>query len=259
MNAGKTLAALCTAAGLSLGVTGSLPHAAAVAAELVVLTNQGATPGVRELAAAFERASGHKVTVIQEEAAALERRLNSNGPADLITSNPAPIEELIRKGKVVAGTATPFVLAGLGLSVRAGAARPDISTVAAYKAALLAAKSIGYSRGCSGTHAADGIAELGLAETLKPKTVFTGGGPVVEYLARGDFEIGIQQTNIMVGAPGTEYVGALPGFLNKPCPSSVAVMAASKEPEAARAMIKFMTSPEAAPLLRKTYVEPVQP
>ena len=163
------------------------------AAELVVLTNQGATPGVRELAAAFERASGHKVTVVQEDGAALERRLNSNGPADLITSNPAPIEELTRKGKVVAGTATPFVLAGLGLSVRAGAAKPDIGTVAAYKAALLAAKSIGYSRGCSGTHAAEGIAELGLAETLKPKTVFTGGGPVVEYLARGDFEIGIQQ------------------------------------------------------------------
>ena len=259
MGASKTLAAACMVAGLSLGVAGSLPQAAAVAAELVVLTNQGATPGVRELAAAFERSSGHKVTVIQEDAAALERRLNSNGPADLITSNPAPIDGLIRKGKVVAGTATPFVLAGLGLSVRAGAPKPDIGTVEAYKAALLAAKSIGYSRGCSGTHVAEGIETLGLTGRLKPKTVFTGGGPVVEYLARGDFEIGIQQTNIMVGAPGTEYVGALPGFLNKPCPSSVAVMAASKEPDTARAMIKFMTSPEAAPLLRKTYVEPVQP
>jgi molybdate transport system substrate-binding protein len=259
MNVGKTLAAASMVAGLGLGATGSLPQAASVAAELVVLTNQGATPGVRELAAAFERASGHKVTVIQEDAAALERRLNSNGPADLITSNPAPIAELSRQGRVVAGTATPFVLAGLGLSVRAGAPKPDISTVAAYKAALLAAKSIGYSRGCSGTHAAEGIAELGLNEALKGKTVFTGGGPVVEYLARGDFEIGIQQTNIMVGGPGTEYVGALPGFLNKPCPSSVALMASSKEPDAARAMIKFMTSPDAAPLLRKTYVEPAQP
>jgi molybdate transport system substrate-binding protein len=258
MNAGEILAAACLVAGAGLGVAGSLPQTAA-AAELVVLTNQGATPGVRELAAAFERASGHKVTVIQEDAAALERRLNSNGPADLITSNPAPIDELIRKGRVVAGTVTPFVSAGLGLSVRARAPKPDISTVEAYKAALLSAKSIGYSRGCSGTHVADGIAELGLTEALRPKTVFTGGGPVVEYLARGDFEIGIQQTNIMVGAPGTEYIGALPGFLNKPCPSSVALMTASREPEAARAMIKFMTSPQAAPLLRKTYVEPAQP
>ena len=224
-------------------VLGSLPQAA-VAAELVVLTNQGATPGVRELAAAFSRASGHKVTVIQEAGAALDKRLASGGQADLITSNPEPIADLVRNGKVVAGTVTPFVLAGLGLSVRSGVPKPDISTVEAYKATLVAAKSIGYSRGCSGTHAAEGIAQLGLAEQLKPKTKFTVDGPVVDFLAKGNFDVGIQQTNIMVGAPGTEYVGALPGFLNDPCPSSVALMTGSKEPEAARAMIRFMTSPE---------------
>jgi molybdate transport system substrate-binding protein len=230
---------------------------AAMAADLVVLTNQGATPGVRELAAAFSQATGHKVTVVQETAQSLEQRLASNGPADLITSNPPGIDDLARKGKIVAGSVTPFVLAGLGLSVRAGAPKPDISTVEAYRAALIAAKSIGYSRGCSGTHIGEGIAELGLADALKPKTKFTDNGPVVEYLARGEFEIGIQQTNIMVGAPGTDYVGALPGFLNKPCPSSVALMTTSKDTGAARAFIRFMTSGEAAPLLRKTYVEPV--
>ncbi len=245
------------AAACVLGVLGSLPQGAAQAAELIILTNQGATPGVSELAGAFARASGHKVTVIQEAGAALEQRLN-NGPADLITSNPEPIQELVKKGKVVAGTVTPFALASLGVAVRAGAPKPDISTVEAYKAALLAAKSIGYSRGCSGAHAAEGIAELGLTEQLKSKTVFTGNGPVIEYLAKGDFELGIQQTNIMVGVPGTDYVGVPPGFLNKPCPSSVALMTVSKEPDAARAMIRFMVSPEAAPLLRKTHVEPAK-
>ena len=243
--------------GAFLGVLGSLPQGRAVAAELVVLTNQGATPGVRELAAAFARASGHKVTVLQEAGSALDQRL-ANGPADLITSNPEQIEDLVRKGKVVAGTAMPFALASLGVSVRAGAAKPDIGTVEAYKAALLAAKSIGYSRGCSGTLAAEGIAQLGLTAQLKPKTVLTGNGPVVEFLAKDDFEIGIQQTNIMVGAPGTDYVGVPPGFLDKPCPSSVALLAVSKEPDAARAMIRFMVSPEAAPLLRKTHVEPAK-
>src|SRR2546425_10824498 len=108
------------AAAFVLGVLGSIAHGAAMAADLVVLTNQGATPGVRELAAAFARASGHKVTVIQEEGASLERRINS-GPADLVTGNPPTIEELVKSGKVVARTVTPFVLAGLGLSVRAGA------------------------------------------------------------------------------------------------------------------------------------------
>ena len=252
MRACAKFAAACIL-GAALGSQG-----VALAAELIILTNQGATPGVRELASGFERASGHKVTVIQEEGAALEQRLNS-GRADLITGNPGVIDELVKNRKVVASTVTPFVLAGLGLSVRAGAPKPDISTVDAYKAALLAAKSIGYSRGCSGTHIAEGIAQLGLTEQLKAKTVFTSGGPVTDSLARGDFEIGIQQTNIMVGVPGTDYVGPLPGSLNKPCPSSVALLRASKEQAAARAMIAFMISPEAAPLLRRTHVEPAKP
>jgi molybdate transport system substrate-binding protein len=232
-----------------------MPQPASTAAELIILTNQGATPGVRELAAAFARVSGHTITVLQEDGAALERRI-ANGPADLITANPGAFEELVRNRRVVAGTVTPFVLAGLGLSVRAGAPKPDISTVEAYKATLLAAKSIGYSRGCSGTNIAEGIAQLGLTEQLKGRTTFTSGGPVTDFLARGDFEVGIQQTNIMVGVPGTDYVGPLPGFLNKPCPSSVAMLTVSKEPHAAREMIAFMASPAAAPLLRKTHVEP---
>jgi molybdate transport system substrate-binding protein len=244
------IAAACTLVALGL-----LPQGAATAVELTILTNQGATPGVKELSAAFARASGHKVNVIQEEGAALEQRIK-DGPADLVTGNPDTIEELVTHGHVVAGTVTPFVVAGLGLSVRAGAPKPDIRTVDAYKAALLAAKSIGYSRGCSGTNIAAGIAQLGLTEALKNKTTFTSGGPVTSFLARGDFEIGIQQTNIMVGVTGTDYVGPLPGALNKPCPSSVALLKTSKEPAAARALIAFMISPEAAPLLRKTHVEP---
>ena len=102
-------------------------------------------------------------------------------------------------------------------------------------------------------HAADGIEQLGLTEQLKPKLQLTGGGngPVTFFLARGDFELGIQQTNIMVGAPGTDYVGPVPAGIDKPCPNSVGLLTVSKEPDAARAMIKFMTSPEAAPLLAR--------
>ena len=111
------------------------------------------------------------------------------------------------------------MLAGLGVSVRAGAPKPDISTVEAYKAALMAAKSIGYSFGCSGSTWRKVSSKLGLTEQLKAKKVRTGGaaGPVTDFLARGEFEIGIQQTNIMVGVPGTDYVGPVPGGVNKPC------------------------------------------
>ena len=250
----RTLALACI-----LGALGALPQSATGAAELVVLANPGAMPGLRELAAAFSRETGHKVTIIQEGIPELERRLAANEPGDLISANPEGIEDLLKKGKVVAGTAVRFQVAGLGLSVRAGVPKPDISTVEAYKATLLNARSIGYSHGCSGTNAAKGIDELGLTERLKAKTVFADNGPVVEYLARGDFELGIQQTNIMVGAPGTEYVGELPGFLNKPCTSTVALLPSSKGPEAARELIKFIGSPRAAPFLRKTLVEPANP
>jgi len=227
------------------------------AAELIILTSQGNGPGVRELGAAFARTSGHKVTALNATGAELEQRL-SNGPADLIATGPETIEALVKKGRAVSETASPYMLAGLGVSVRAGAPKPDISTAEAYKAALLNAKSIGYSRGCSGINAEWGIAQLGIIEKVKPKLQLTGGGtgPVTFFLARGDFELGVQQTNIMVGAPGTDFVGPVPGAVDKPCPYSVAMLTVSKQQDAARAMIRFMTSPEAAPLLRKAHEEP---
>lgn len=243
------------AAALILAASACASLRAADAADLVILTNQGAAPGVRALAEEFARVSGHRVTVVQHDTATLERR-SSDGTADLVTGNPGVIEALVRDGRVVADTVTPFALAGLGLAVRAGAPQPDIGTVGAYAAALLAAESIGYSRGCSGTHAAEGIAALGLTEALAHKTMRTTEGPVTDYLARGNFEIGIQQTNIMVGVPGTDYVGPLPDFLNTPCQSDVGLLAAAKEADAARALIGFMVSPAAAPILRRTHVEP---
>lgn len=236
-------------------VTGSV---ISQAAELTVLAGQGSMPGVRELAAGFTRTSGHKVTVVQLTKA-VEHRLG-DGRADLVAANPPPIAGLVKKGMVAADTVTPYMLAGLGVSVRAGAPKPDISTAEAYRATLLAAKSIGYSSGCSGQHVEQGIAKLGLTEQLKPKIQVTAGGsgPVTLFLARGDFELGIQQTNIMVGAPGTDFVGPLPAAMDIPCPNSVGLLTASKEQEAARAMIAFMISPEAAPLLRKAHEEPAK-
>ena len=241
-----------------LATLGLVPQGAALAANLVIVTNQGAVPGLKELAAAFTRASGHNVTVILAEGAVLEQRLAS-GTADLVSQNPGPMEELVKSGKIVGSTVTPFQLAELGVAVKAGAPKPNIGTAQAYKSALLSAKSIGYSRGCSGTNIGAGIAQLGLTEQLKGKTVFTTVGPVTDYLARGDFEIGLQQSNIMAGVPGVDYVGPVPAPLNRSCQSNIGLTKTSKEPDAARAMIRFMISPAAAPLLRKTHAEPFTP
>ena len=246
------------AAACILGALGSLAQGTAAAADLVIVSNQGAMPSLKELAAAFKRASGHNVTVVLAEGSVLEQRLAS-GTVDLVSQNPGPMEELVKSGRIVGSTVTPFQLAELGVAVRAGAPKPNIGTVEAYKSALLGAKSIGYSRGCSGTNIGDGISQLGLTEPLKDKTVFTTVGPVTDYLARGDFEIGLQQTNIMAGVPGVDYVGPVPAPLNKPCQSNVGLAATSKEPDAARAMIRFIISPDAAPLIRKTHAEPFKP
>ena len=251
------LAVFITAASV-VTVAAALGPGSAHAAELIVLTGMGSESGVRALAAGFEQASGNRVTVSFETGPSLNQKLESSTPADLFTGGPENVEDLIKKGKVVAGTNTPFAGAGLGVSVKLGGRRPDISTVEAFKAALLAAKSIGYSRGCSGTYAAEGIAKLGIAAAIKSKVTLTGGGPVAEYVARGDVELGIQQTNVMVGVPGADYVGPLPGFLNKPCPFNVGLMAVSKNQDAARAMIKFMIAPEATPFLQKAFMEPVR-
>lgn len=241
-----------------LATLGSMPPGAAFAANLVIVTNQGAMPGLKELAAAFTRASGHTATVILAEGDVLEQRLAS-GTADLVSQNPEPMEKLVKSGRVVGSTVTPFQLAELGVAVKAGAPKPNIGTPEAYKSALLAAKSIGYSRGCSGTNIAEGIGRLGLTEQLKSKTVLTSAGPVTDYLARGDFEIGLQQSNIMAGVPGVDYVGPVPAPLNRPCQSNIGLVKTSKEPGAAQAMIRFAISPGAAPLLRKTHAEPFTP
>jgi molybdate transport system substrate-binding protein len=244
------------AAGL-LAVANLSGHGAANAAEITVLNGMGSDSGMRELAAGFEKAKGHKVVVSFETAPTLAQKLASNAPSDLIVAAPEDIEDLIKKGKVVTGTHVPFALAGLGLSVKAGAPKPDIGTVEAFKRAMLAAKSVGYSRGHSGMYTEEAMERLGIAEQMKPKTTRTGGGPVAEYLAKGDFEIGIQQINVLVGVAGTDYVGPLPGDLNKPVPFSVGLVAVSKQQDVAREMIKFMTSAEAGPLLRKGFMDPV--
>jgi molybdate transport system substrate-binding protein len=239
------------------GLLAAVGSGAAPANEITILSTMGSNSGVVDLAAAFEKATGHKVKVSFEGGPSLAQKLNTNANADLIASGPEAIDDLTKAGKVVSGTATPFTVAPLGVSVKAGAPKPNISTPDTFKAAMLAAKSVGYSRGCSGTHAAEIIAKLGIADQMKAKTKLTAGGPVAEYVAKGDFEIGIQQNNVLIGVPGSDFVGALPASIDKPCPFSLGLMKISTQPILARAFITYAVSPAAGPLLRKSMLEPV--
>jgi molybdate transport system substrate-binding protein len=226
------------------------------AAEITVLAGMGVVSGVRDLAPVFERMTGHKVVVRFEQTADLNRMINSGAPADIAALQPLQVDAFIKDGKMAAGTKTNFAQAGVGVAVKTGARRPDISTVAAFKAAMLNAKSIGYSRGGSGIISAKVMEKLGIADQLKAKTKFIDGIPVAEVVAKGEVEIGLQQINVIIPVKGADYIGPLPKELQETVKFAAAVLTVSKQPEVARAFLRFIASAEAAPLLRKSAMEP---
>jgi molybdate transport system substrate-binding protein len=239
-----------------LGLLGVLLHGPSRGAEIVVLTNLGVVSAVRDLAPAFERASGHKVIVSFEMGNAMMQKINSNAPADLVTQSPEVIDSLIKQGKVM-GERVDFARAGIGVAVKAGASKPDIGSADAFKSSMLAAKSIAYSRsGASGVYVANLMQRLGIADQVTDKTKLVEGVPVAELVAKGEVEIGMQQINVILPVAGVDYVGPLPSELQGYVVFAAGILAVSKAPEAALAMARFMSAPEAAPLIRKSGMEP---
>jgi molybdate transport system substrate-binding protein len=224
--------------------------------DLIVRASMGTMSAWNELAPAFTRMTGHKLTITQESTATWERTLASGAPSDVIVQYTDAMAGVIGRGKVIEGSSTIFARAAVGLSVRSGAPRPDIGTPEAFKRTLLGASSICYSFGGSGSVAARAIERLGIAEQMKSRTVRSEGGPAAGYVARGEAEMAIQQLNVSKPVAGTDYVGNLPGDLHEYVVFAIAIMAVSKEQDVARALIKFVTSPEAGPLLQKGMMEP---
>lgn len=223
--------------------------------ELVVRASMGAVSGLNEIAPAFTRATGHTLIVRRESRDELEQRLASDAYADLVVQTTPVMDSVIARGKVVEGSSTVFARAAVGLSIRSGAPRPDIGTPQSFKRTLLNAGSICYSLGGSGIVAARAIEKLGITEQMESRTVRSDGGPAARYVARGEVEMAIQQRNVSVPVAGTDYVGDLPGDLHEYVVFAVAIMTLSKQQEAARTLIEFVTSPEAAPLLHRGLME----
>ncbi len=226
------------------------------AAEITVLGGMGVVSGLYDLAPAFEKMTGHKVIVRFEQTADINQKINAGAAADIAALQPQQVDAFIKDGKMVAGTKTNFAQAGVGVAVKKGAQRPDISTVEAFKSAMLKAKSIGYSRGGSGLISAQVMEKLGIADQLKAKTKFIDGIPVAEVVAKGEVELGLQQINVILPVKGADYIGPLPKELQETVKFSAAVLTVSKQPEVAKAFLRFIASTEAAPLLRKSAMEP---
>ncbi|HZO47851.1 MAG TPA: substrate-binding domain-containing protein [Xanthobacteraceae bacterium] len=240
---------------LAVGFTAGIAAAPqpAQAAEIIILGSQGSISGARDMAAAFEKASGHKVIARQERD--VMATVNAGTPADIATLNPPLIDKLIKEGKVV-GSRVDFARAGIGVAIKAGAPKPDLSNTEAFVRTLRNAKSIGYSQAGSGLMVANIIKALGLTEELKPRTKFLDGFPAAEAVARGEVEIALQQINVILPVAGAALGGSLPPELQQYNDFAVGVLAVSKDREAATAMVRFMAAPENAEVLRKGGLEP---
>ncbi|MFL6928408.1 MAG: substrate-binding domain-containing protein, partial [Xanthobacteraceae bacterium] len=196
-----------SAAILALGALLTNVHAA----ELKVLSGNGARAAVRELASQFERASGHKVALRFEVNAELKRKIEAGETFDVAILNPPVIEDLIKQGKIVAGTRADIGRAGLGVAVRVGAPKPDIGSVEAFKRALLRANSVAYpGEGASGVYFAGLVERLGIAAEMKSRMRPMPAEDTVEVVARGEADMVVVVASRIVGVPGVDFVGLIP-------------------------------------------------
>jgi molybdate transport system substrate-binding protein len=184
-------------------------------------------------------------------------KIKEGAHADLILLGRPALDDLAQAGKVDAKTITPAFNSRIGLAVKAGAKKPDISTPEAFKKALLEAKSIGYSIGPSGEYFSKvAIVKLGIANELKDKIKNVRGGPVGFGAARGEVEIAIHQIAELMPVPGIDIVGDLPAELNTTIVYLTALTTMNKQPEAARALVKFISEPTAEPVVKKNGMVP---
>ena len=229
----------------------------ASAAGIDVLSTQATQEAYLELVAQFEKATGHKVKTDFTGTLNVQKRLAAGESFDLIIMAGPAIDEQIKLGKALAGSRVDFAKSGTGVAVHKGASKPDIGTVEAFKKTLLSAKSIGYSTGPSGVYMLSVFEKLGVADQVKGKLKQTPSGVFVGTLvASGETEIGFQQIPELVHFAGIDYVGPLPGELQRMTVFSAGIHAGARQPDAAKALVKFLTAPAAAPVIRKHGLEP---
>src|SRR5262245_32548439 len=227
------------------------------AAEIKVLSTQATEEAYRELVPQFEQATGHKVTTVFTGTLDANKRLAAGETYDVLIMSAPSIEEHIKGGKVVAGSRVDLAKSGVGVAVKAGAPKPDISTTDALKKTLLSAKSIGYSTGPSGVYVAGLFQRMGIADEIKGKLKQTPTGVFVgSIIANGEAEIGFQQVSELSHFPGIDYVGPLPADIQLFTTFSSGIITGAKEEDAAKALVKFITAPEAASAFKKRGMEP---
>jgi len=229
----------------------------AQAAEIKVASTQATEEAYKELVVQFEKATGHKVTTYFSGTLNVSKKLADGEQYDLIIMSQSAIDEQTKLGKVVPGSRVDFASSGTGLAVKRGAPKPDISTTDALKKTLLTAKSVGYSTGPSGVYVLSMFDKLGVGNEVRPKLKQTPSGVFVgNLIASGETEIGFQQISELVHFPGIDYVGPLPADVQRTTMFSSGIATQAKQADAAKALVKFLTAPAAAPVIKKHGLAP---
>jgi molybdate transport system substrate-binding protein len=244
------IAALSVLVGLVMSSTVS-------AAEIKVLASGATREVVDELLPAFEKSSGHKVVVAFTGTANIKKRIAAGEVYDLVIVGAPVIDAFIQQGKIATGSRSDLMKSGVGVAVRAGAPKPDIGSSESLKKTLLSAKSIGYSSGPSGDYVVSLVGRMGIADQVKLKMRQVPSGQRISIiLESGEAEIGFQQVSELIREKGIDYVGPLPSDVQKITVFSAGLHTGAKEPEAAKALVRTLTDPTSATVIRAHGMEP---
>jgi molybdate transport system substrate-binding protein len=223
---------------------------------ITVLSSLATREAYLELVPQFEAATSHKVETTWAGTVNIIKRMADGEVFDLVISSNGSIGDLTRQNKIVAGSAVNLSKTGVGIGVKKGAAKPDVSTTEAFKRAMLAAKSIGLSTGPSGVYLEKLFERLGIADAVKPKIKqIPSGGTVAPLVASGEAEIGFQQISEIAHADGIDYVGPLPPDLQLISVFTAGVHTSAAHPGDARALVKFLTTPAGIAVMKKHGLE----
>jgi molybdate transport system substrate-binding protein len=226
-------------------------------AEIKLLASGALKEAYLELLPAFEQTSGHKVVPAWSSTTDIQKRVGSGEVADLVILGDSGTDALIKQGKLIAGTRAVFARSGIYIAVRAGAAKPDISSAEALKNTLLAAKSVGYSEGASGTYLVGMFQKLGIYDQVRSKAAIAKANePVGEKVATGAAEIGFHQLSELIPVKGIDIIGPLPPDLQFITVFSGALHTAAQQPDAAKALSNYLTTSTAGDSIRKHGLAP---
>ena len=229
----------------------------ASAAEIKLIAVNAAKEALVELAADFEKSSGHKVTLVWGGTEAITKRISDGEAADIVLIAAPNIQRLIAQGALREGSRADFARVGVGVAVRAGLLKPDISSAEAVKNAVVAAKSVAYSTGPSGFYIAEMFKKMGIADQITDKVKQPASGvQIAEMLARGDADLGFQQVSELLHAKGIDYLGPLPADIQNITIYAAGLHNGSAAPWAANALIDFLTGPTATASIKKIGLDP---